>query len=472
MNWECHNCGELHDSVPARCRKCGTAPEIVENVWQCTSCGESGIGGTRTSCPKCGAQKGSDARVVVDASRQLTGDRALALANQVWRYCAYCKTQVPPVNERGVPNERCPTCAGPLSESTESAAREILTAEQAAAPRAQRVDGAPSTPKPHELAPPPKPPEAAWHQPKRGLGGCLYVLAACALLLFMCGYWLYEPPHLETFQVSGHTWKRTIQIEALVPKKEEGWVRQMPAAAYDKQCEKREYAKRQVFDHEVESFVEVEDRSHCVEESSRKTTVDVADGEESYTAQEQDGKSCVRSGFETNGGVAVKKCLEWQPRYKDVTRTRTRYRKEEKITRECVRYGKKRERRTEKIYRQEPIFDEFCHYTVDLWGPGMLLSEQGTNQEARWPELPELGPKQRLGVRTQAYSMLLKRTAESDRKYRTKSGPIACSPEPCTWPLENEAQWRRYPLGTMVETETRNGRIIRLVKGPESAANK
>lgn len=463
MNWECHNCGELHDSLPANCRSCGTAPEIVENVWRCASCGESGIGGTRTSCPSCGAQKGSDAKVNVDASRQLTGERARALASQVWRYCAYCKTQVPPVNERGAANERCPTCGGALSESTESVAREVLTAQEAAVPRAQKVEGAPSTPKPHELAPPTAP--AA----KRGAGGCLYVLAACALLLFMCGYWLYEPAQRESFQVSGHSWKRTIQLEALVPKSEEGFASKMPAAAYDKKCEKREVGKRKVLDHEVESFVEVEDRDRCVKEEDRKTTVDVADGEESYTVQEKDGKTCARSGFETNGGVAVKKCLEWQPRYKDVTRTRTRYRKEEKLVRECVQHGTKRERRTEQIYRQEPVFDDYCRYTMDYWESGRTLTEEGANQTAKWPELPELGTKLRIGERSESYTMTLMRLPDHEGKNRPQKGPVTCDPEPCVWQLKNEAEWQSYALGKMVHTETRNGQIRRILTDEEAA---
>ena len=141
MTWECHSCGEQHDSLPSQCRSCGTAPEIVENVWRCASCGHSDIGGTRVSCPGCGAEKGKEAQVAVDPSRRIEGERGRALLEDVWRYCAYCKTQVPPVSDRGVANERCPTCGGALSESKEQAARETLTAEQAASYRAPKIVG-------------------------------------------------------------------------------------------------------------------------------------------------------------------------------------------------------------------------------------------------------------------------------------------------------------------------------------------
>ena len=75
--------------------------------------------------------------------QRLEGEQGRALASGPWLYCAFCKTQVPPVYvsgpKQGQPTDRCPTCSGPLSESKVEAASEVVRASEAATYRAART---------------------------------------------------------------------------------------------------------------------------------------------------------------------------------------------------------------------------------------------------------------------------------------------------------------------------------------------
>lgn len=468
MTWECHNCGEQHDSLPAQCRSCGTAPEIVENVWRCNSCGESGIGATRTSCPSCGAEKGSDAKVAVDASRRIEGERGRALAEGVWRYCAYCKTQVPPVNDRGVANERCPTCGGPLSESKEQAARETLSAEEAAKYRPQKIEGegAPPAvnPTPYAVTPPPVAPPAPPNKSDSKMG--FWVFGFLALFIAMCRIFVYEPLREEQVQVSAKRWQHTIDIQTMTTEDREGWEKNIPGGGYDRKCETRKTGEREVFDREEEYFVDIEDRANCLEHSERQVTVDVPDGEETYTAQEQVGKSCKTSGFETNGGVSVKKCLEWEPRYQEVTKTRTKYRPEIQTVRECSRYGTKPDRRTRKLYRKEPINEDYCHYRFDVWQTTRTLEKAGTDENPQWPEVPELAKNERIGDKQHIYGVTYKAVLDGKAVQEKNPKPRACDAQPCE-ETYNFEKWQKLPIGKILRVAARRGRIERFLEDGE-----
>lgn len=471
MNWECHNCGEQHDSLPAQCRSCGTAPEIVENVWRCNSCGESGIGATRTSCPSCGAEKGSDAKLAVDASRRIEGERGRALLEGVWRYCAYCKTQVPPVNQRGVANEDCPTCGGPLSESKEQAARETLSAEAAARYRPQKIVSE-AVAAPHQTTEAPlavETPAASLpiaRPPKSDSRMGYYVFAFLGLFIAFCRIFIYEPLREEQLQVSAKRWQQSIVIESMTTENREDWAAKIPAEGYDRKCETKKTGEREVFDREEEFFVDVEDRSSCLESSERQVNVEVPDGEESYTEQEQVGKTCKNSGFVTNGGVSVKKCLEWEPRYQEVTKTRTKYRQAQQTVRECSRYGTKKERRTKKLYRKEPILEDYCRFRYDVWQTARTLTKEGTDENPQWPEVPELAKNERVGDRQSTYAVTYKAVLDAKAAQEKNPKPRACQEKPCERDYSIE-KWKSLPVGKIVRVAARHGYIERFLEDHE-----
>ena len=227
----------------------------------------------------------------------------------------------------------------------------------------------------------------------------------------------------------------------------------MPAEAHDKTCESRKTGEREVFDHEEESFVDVEDRDSCLEHGERQITVDVRDGEESYTEQEQVGKSCKSHGFETNGGVAVKKCLEWEPKYQEVTKTRPKYRQEQQTVRECVRHGTKKERRTEDLPHRAgdrgvlPLSDR-------------RLEDDAHAREGRHRRRPavaraaELTKSERVGDRKTSYVVIFKALRDTKSAHEKNQKRHACEPEPCEHPFDYE-EWRKIPIGKIQRVATR-----------------
>ena len=86
MEWECHNCGHLHPSIPAACERCGTAPEIVRNVWRCQHCGHDGISSEQARCPACGADRALGVETAVDTGARIEGEQGRRLAGGEWFY--------------------------------------------------------------------------------------------------------------------------------------------------------------------------------------------------------------------------------------------------------------------------------------------------------------------------------------------------------------------------------------------------
>jgi hypothetical protein len=296
MRWECHECGEVHDELPEQCRSCGTKPEIVENVWRCSRCGEQGIAGTRTSCPACGAEKDQSAEVAVAPSRRIEGEQGRALASGPWLYCAYCKTQVPPVypsgERQGQPTERCPTCAGPLSESTEEARSEILRASEAETYREQAVQRRGGG---DVVRPAPLPPTAPPDPPPINAGGSRRLWPWLMLLALVGGLWLlFGPGKKVGYTVTARSWERSIEIETLQKKAGRDWQSELPAGAYNTACEKTFRKNLDVPIGTETYFEDEEDRSGC--ESWEDRTVE---------EEVEDGKRCVEQGYKTQGGVSV-----------------------------------------------------------------------------------------------------------------------------------------------------------------------
>ena len=284
MEWECHECGHHHSSLPEACERCGTRPEIVLNVWRCQHCGEQDIPSSASRCPACGADRGLGVETAVAPGQRIEGEVARKLASGDWLYCAYCDVQVPPVDEQGNPVGECPTCKGPLSEATTMAAEEEVDAADAGQYRkeATRRKGEPL----HRPAPPKK---------KRT---ALYIalgLVGAALLGVVLYFVLRGPDRL---QVTARAWTCNLEVEKHGPVQDEGWIETVPAGARDRTC------SRQIHHHDK-----------------------VPAGTETYTDRVASGRTCASYGYRKKGGTSVKTCKRWETKYRTVTKTRTRYRR-------------------------------------------------------------------------------------------------------------------------------------------------
>lgn len=435
MRWECHECGEVHAELPEQCRACGTKPEIVLNVWQCTSCGEAGIAGTRTSCPACGAEKGQDAKQAVASEQRIEGEQGRALASGPWLYCAFCKTQVPPVYvsgpKQGQRTENCPTCSGPLSESTTEAAAEVVSASQAAEYRPQRLQargGGEAQPAPQLPATQPdsQPEGAGAASPPSGRRVWPWVLLACLVGLI----WLLASPGRKVrYVVERRVWERTIAIETLQKKAGHDWESDLPRGAYNTACE-RKFRKNIDVPIGTETYFEdEEDRSHCEHYETRTVQEEV-----------EDGKRCTEQGYKTQGGVSVKTCLSWEPKYKTVSKTE----------RECARYRLRQVKKTRTKYKKEPVYENHCAFEVDTtWRESRVL-RAGSDRDGdtpSWPAVPQLSNRDRVGKKAETYRLQLKKSGGAIEDYKAR----------------DEAEWQRHPVGSQVTARVKLGALVGLI---------
>ncbi|HNN94039.1 MAG TPA: zinc ribbon domain-containing protein [Pseudomonadota bacterium] len=436
MRWECHECGEVHAEIPEQCRACGTKPEIVRNVWRCPSCGEQGIDGTRTGCPACGAEKGKDAQQAVAGDQRIEGEQGRALASGPWLYCAFCKTQVPPVYvsgpKQGQPTDRCPTCSGPLSESKIEAASEVVRASEAAQYRAARTQArgggdavaepqlpaqAPATPS-SEASAPPTARRRVWP----------WVL----LTLFLGLIWLFASPGRKVrYVVERRDWERTIAIETLQKRAGRDFESDLPKGAYNTACERKFRKNRDVPIGTEIYFEDEEDRSHC-------------EAYETRTVQEEveDGKRCTEQGYKTQGGVSVKTCLSWEPKYKTVSKTE----------RECARYRVRQVKKTRTKYKQEPVYENHCSYEVDTVYRESRVLRAGSDHDGdtpRWPEVSGLSSRDRTGSKKEKYTLHLKKSGGNEREDYAPS---------------DEAEWARHAVGSVVTARVKLGVVVGLIE--------
>lgn len=352
MDWECPSCGQQHPSLPDACEQCGQKPEVVLNVWRCGSCDHEGIPGTATHCPNCRAEKGLGVETKVDASQRLEGDHALNLARGQWLYCAYCDTQVPPVNpDSGTPNSNCPTCQGPLSDAGQEAATEFVDEDHAGlyAKEAVKAQGA-ADPEPRIA------PTASTAQPKKGGGAKFGIIGLLVLIGIGVGLYFIFRSKTEAFKVEDRLWTRVTEVEQFGKVVESKWRVEVPTQAYDLSCAKK------------------------IKEHQK-----VPNGTESYQEKVSDGRSCAKHGFKKKGGVSVKQCEKWVTKYKSVTKTRAKY-------------------------RSVPIYRNWCQFAIDKWHKVRELKTTGTAKDPpQWPNTSDLvAGKERPGKQRGSYQLRAK----------------------------------------------------------------
>ncbi len=335
-----------------------------EMLWDCPGCGSKGLLGlTHRHCPSCGAPQ--------DPSRRYfpTDDQKVAVADHPFvgsdRACPACDTA------NAARADFCGGCGAPMAgaravvvrgeqvaggegfekDSAESARREASAARDAA--RAAKVV-------------PPAPPKRSWLPFAVGavaLGGL-----ACAILAFVV-----FGKHDATVELTGHQWKRVVQVEEFATVTETAWRDQMPVDARLPTCREEERSTRKV----------------------------------------ADGESC--SDVRTDNGDGT---------YSTSQRCTTNY-------------------------REEPVYDTRCTFTVDRWRSGREARAEGAGvtPAPAWPEVSlragtGLGAE-REAARSESYTLTFR-----DEEARS----LACEVEEARWAaLADGSRWLA-PVGRFVES--------------------
>jgi hypothetical protein len=193
---------------------------VYEGLWDCTSCGTTGVGGSVHVCPACGAPRADDVKFYLpgEGQRKVVTDAAQvreAKAGEDW-YCEHCGAGT------SAAQDTCRQCGAPRGSSK--------VHSQAKADEARRHG--PVTP---AAAPP----------AKMSRGACA-VMAIVALLSCCCLGFLGMPSHVEV-TIAGRSWERSQEIEAYRTVTESGW--EVPAGGRIKGQERKVHHQEQVYDH-------------------------------------------------------------------------------------------------------------------------------------------------------------------------------------------------------------------------------
>ena len=288
---------------------------VYEMLWNCEYCGATKLlGKTHRHCPQCGAAQDPSARYFPP------DEEKIAVRDHVyfgvdWK-CVNCQT----------PNSSAAAFCGNCGSPKDGAGRVELAHDK---PDEAEQDA----------APPPASNQGGGGKGKL-LGCCVMVIiGGLALFCALSMFWTKS----STLTVSGHTWERTIQIEAYGPSSASDWCDDLPSGAYD------------------------------VRESDKQRDVEKV----------PDGEDCITKNVD-NGDGTFHQAEECTPRYRD-----------------------------------EPIYDEWCSYTVDSWAQSRVASASGSDLSPSWPDSgtktcnkPRVGCE-REGTRSEAYTVTFRGDGET-----------------------------------------------------------
>lgn len=278
----------------------------------------------------------------------------------------------------------CEKCGAPRG-SKQRATQEY---EQAAVPRsAAEVTDMPREPASAPVAKP--------KQPSRKL---LVIGVVILAALVGLGIFLFRPRE-SVATVSGKRWERTLRVEAYGPQQEQDWAERVPADAYDRQCRTA-----------VRSYIPVQTGTRTEQRQECQT---VAVGEETYEC------GVVDLG---NGRFEQKIC------------TRTIY--EEQCEWVAVEVP---------VYVQQPIYDNFCTFTVERWTYARTETVSERDTEPYWPVVASrANEREEGGGRQESYVVYI---VDADEK---------------TWEYETDlATWQRFSRGQQVTLKvTKTNKIV------------
>lgn len=397
--------------------------EIVEDVWDCSSCGKQGIRGRELACPGCGngreqteEYREGDGVVVTDQATL-----ALATAGANWA-CAYCEM------DNRAASAKCERCGATKEVKPPPSPEQALAVANAVLDSGGPTIG-------ERLASFAKYGAALWF--------------VFAVLGFVAHLWFSRE---RSGQVSKVSWSRFVYVEKRVEQVDEAWDK-APADG-------KVLATTVIPDGAGYDTVVTGHRA-----DRRRWTEKVADGQEPYTVMEQvtDGTETyfvserVQDGYRTRtrtvreqtgtkkelvrteklGNGFSKKIYrevpvygsktveEREPAYKSiqVMRTRTRY-KTVPVTRYRTRY--KDVERTEPIQvpitKQVPVPRTKVKYAHPVWKDLEPLSARGEDTNPAWPE-PKLAgePEPEREKRRQEFFVVKLQTGPDEFSYSPRS---------------------------------------------------
>ncbi len=290
--------------------KLGDAPRqakagVFELLWDCEHCDTKNLlGKTNRYCPCCGAPQDPRRRRFPPPGEEVAANPEYEGSDAS---CPACGTA------NGAKARHCRHCGSPMDGS----ARVARLADQ--------LNGRAAAPAPPAASGPARKARWPW------VAG-----AALAMLCGVCGVAaLWTRPSKAT--VTGHAWRRVIDVERFGPERNSGWCDGLPAGAYD-----------------------------VTRSRKQRSTKPVADGE-----------TCGTRDVDRGDGTFERK-QECRPKYRD-----------------------------------EPVFDEHCAWTVDRWKKARELEASGDlRTPPDWPPVTGLragtsAGSERPGARRETYTVSL-----------------------------------------------------------------
>lgn len=334
--------------------------KILMGVWDCPACGSKGIPGDAYRCPNCSRTRAADAKFYLpEQVREVTDAAGIAAAQAGADWlCDFCG------NLNTAAQDRCAQCGAARG----SRQRETREYDQANVPHSAAVVADDHlNPAAVVAAAPPKvqPKRRAWVVPV-----AIVAVLACAIGL---GLYLFLPRESPA-TVGGKGWERSLRVEVYGPQQDQAWEEAVPSGAYNRRCQQAVRSYRQVL------------TGTTTEQQRRCQNVQV--GTEEYEC------GVIDLG---NGRFEQKMC------------TRPVY--EERCEWVSVQVP---------IYVQEPVYDNYCTYTVDRWEYARTETAGGRDTEPYWPAVEYAGnEREQQGGRSESYVVYIVDQNEKTWEYKT-----------------------------------------------------
>lgn len=327
-----------------------------QKLWDC-SCGRTGnLGVDHPTCPGCGAPKDPNKTYFPPEGQGVPSTYKGTGPNWV---CLYCGCGSPSTTSS------CSTCGAP----------------KGSAPEAARQDPRPVAPPQIEehiqvkIIPQESPQERGWYSSQIAASetpapslpasvhvGILLALGGMFVLLMTCLVWTEE----RTFELTSKEWSRVIYMERLNTIHDEDWCSRLPSDARDLQFTSRISGHHQIYD--GQEIRVIPESCKTSKGPCKETCKDVDHGDSSFSTE------CHTTCPETEICTPARK--ESVP-----------------------------------IYHEEPVYSDYCHYTVDRWQSSRDLRVGGSSN----PSWPTVGPTcglvgcEREGRRREFYTVTFSR---------------------------------------------------------------